>query len=311
MKNHLAGVKAAAMLASAPVFVLSSVVLALPATAWAGETAPGSTETLKLVAPVADERALNVPMTVTAEGAADGLHRLFVYGEPNVQGCQTWPYQEQAQKGAVTLTDIEGEPLSAGHFSKSFVVTPTREAYGVCAYLDTTASANPDVFEYGCYGIPAHIVRFPEVANVVECYESYEPWWVIKAQEEGSREQLERAQAERKRREEAQQAAREAVARQTSEEAARRLAIEEAIRRAFEVSPIPKLCRVPQLRRHTLVGVRRLLRAADCRLGRVTIRHHVYGTLVAKSQNPRPGKTLPQGSAVSIVLGPHATSLKR
>jgi len=38
-----------------------------------------------------------MPMTLTVEGTADGLHRLFVYGEANRQeGCEPWPYMEQA-----------------------------------------------------------------------------------------------------------------------------------------------------------------------------------------------------------------------
>ena len=126
-------------------------VLALPAIARAGETTPGSTETLKPEA--GEERAIGMPMTLTVEGTADGLHRLFVYGEASGR-CETWPYQEQTQKGVVALTGSEGAPLAAEHFSKSFVVAPAGEWYGVCAYLDTTASANPDVFEYGCYHMP-------------------------------------------------------------------------------------------------------------------------------------------------------------
>ena len=303
MRHHLPCVRAAVTLVSVlGLCLLSGVTLALPATAWAGETAPGSTETLTVTAP--NERGGGEPMTVTVEGTADGLHRLFVYGEdPWEGGCETWPYQEQRLKDVVTLTGAEGDPLDAGPFSRNFaVMLPAgASAYTVCAYLDATVSGNPDVFQYGCFDVPAT----PQINNI-NCYREYESWWVIKAQEEGSREQLEKAQAERKRREEAEQAAREAVARQTSEEAARRLAIEEAIRRAFEVSPMPDLCRVPQLRRHTLVGVRRLLRAAHCRLGWVTIRHHAHGPLIVKSQNPQPGKTLRQDSAVSVVLGPHA-----
>jgi hypothetical protein len=275
-------------------------LLVLPAIAWGGETAPGSTETLRVEAP--SEREVGKPMTITVEGAADGLHRLFVYGEADrEEGCRGWPYEEQAQKGAVTLTSAEGEPLGAGHFFKSFVVVPASAPwYAVCAYLDATPSANPDVFEYGCYVIPATPM------NNVNCYMSNMAWWVAAAAEEGARRELEKSQAERKSREESEQTQRrigeEALARQAGEEAARRQAIEETERNAREATP--KRCTVPRLRRHTLAGVRRLLRDADCRLGRVRTRHHGHGPLVVKSQNPQHGKTLRQGSAVSIVLGP-------
>jgi hypothetical protein len=271
-------------------------LLVLPATAWGGETAPGSTETLTLKAP--DEREVGKPMTVTVEGTADGLHRLFVYGEdPWEGGCATWPYAEQGLKDVVTLAGAEGDALDAGHFFRSFVVIPASgSAYTVCAYLDATPSGNPDAFEYGCYVIPA------TPTNNVNCYRSYAPWWVAAGAAEGAREQLARAEALRKSRE-------EAIARQAREEAERRQAIEAVARKAMQEAERkaneakPKRCMVPRLRRHTLAGVRRLLRDADCRLGRVTTRHHGHGTLVVKSQNPQHGKTLPEGSAVSIVLG--------
>jgi hypothetical protein len=161
------------------------------------------------------------PMTVTVGGTADGLHRLFAYGEAagRLEGCDTWPYQEAVQVGALTLTSAEGEPLSPGHFERSFVVVPTTaSAYVVCAYLDTTPSGNPDVFEYGCYNIPATPL------NNINCYRSYLPWWVGAAAERGAREQLEKAIAERKSRE-------EAVARQVREEGERRQAIEAVARK--------------------------------------------------------------------------------
>jgi hypothetical protein len=291
--------------------LLSVVVLACvgagPALAWAGETAPDSTEALKLEAP--GERVIGMPMTFTAQGTADGLHRLFVYGEAyGREGCQAWPYKEQGQKGVVTLTSTEGEPLSAGHFSESFVVVPTREEYGVCAYLDVTASANPDVFEYGCFGILAHIVRFPEVGNTVECYMSYDPWWISADAQKAARErQKEREEHKRHEDEELEKAEQrqheEAAAREALDEAERRRAVEEAERDSLRQPVATKVCRVPALRGHTLAGVRRLLRDANCRLGRVKT-HHGHGELVVQSQSPKRGKTLAHGSAVSIVLGP-------
>jgi hypothetical protein len=267
--------------------------------AWGGETAPGSTETLTLKAP--NEREVGKPMMITVEGTADGLHRLFVYGEAGgEQNCKTWPYEQQSQIATATLTSAEGEPLGPGHFVQSFVVLPaTASTYLVCAYLDTTPSSNPDVFEYGCYMIPA------TATNNINCYRSYEPWWVAASAGKAGQEKAE--EAERKRREavEAEQTQLrthvEAAARQAKEEEERRRAIEASERKAREASL--RRCTVPQLRRHTLAGARRLLRGADCRLGRVTIHHNGHGTLVVKSQTPRPGKTLPPRSAISIVLG--------
>jgi hypothetical protein len=274
-------------------------LLALPAIAWGGETAPGSTETLALKVP--NEREVGKPMTVTVQGTADGLHRLFVYGQAGrEEGCDTWPYEQQAQIATATLTGTEGEALGPGPFVKSFVVVPANPStYLVCAYLDTTPSSNPDVFEYGCYVIPA------TPANNINCYRPYAPWWVAASAGKWSQEQVEKAERQRREEAEAEQiqlrAKVEAAARQANEEAERRRAIEASERKAREAAL--RRCAVPELRRHTLAGVRRLLRGADCRLGRVTIRHHGDGTLVVKSQTPRPGKTLPPRSAISIVLG--------
>ncbi len=269
-------------------------LLGLPAVASA-DPAPGSTETLTLSASY--ERELGTQMSITVEGAADGLHRLFVYGEAEGT-CTPWPYEESTQKKAVWLSSPDGEPLAAGPFSKTYEVIPeTSPSYDVCAYLDTTASGLPDDFESGCFWIPDGDCYFPSVS----------PAEILSSEEE-ARKFLEEADAERARRAAAEQAQRrtneEAVARRASEEAQRRRATEEAERRAREAKS--KRCRVPQLRRHTLAGVRHLLRDANCRLGRVTTLHRGHGTLIVKSQNPQHDKTLPQGSAVSIVLAVRA-----
>jgi hypothetical protein len=281
-------------------------VLAVAAIARAGEAASGSTETLKVEAP--NERLLDEPMTLTVEGTADGLHRLFVYGEADVQGgCRAWPYKEQAQSGVVTLTGGEGEALNAGHFSNSFVVVPSSELYGVCAYLDTTASANPDVLEYGCFQMAAHLVHFPEVLNLSNCYMSYETWWASATWEQQAAERQKEKEAQRGREDEELEGVErrqheEAAAREAAVEAERRRAVEEGELEGLGQPVAMKVCRVPALRLHTLAGARRLLRDANCRLGRVRT-HHGHGKLVVESQSPKRGKALPYGSAVSIVLG--------
>jgi hypothetical protein len=266
-------------------------LLSLPALASA-ETAPGSTESLVLSA---SYRELGKPTSVTVEGMADGLHRLFVYGEAEGT-CTPWPYEEPNQKAAVWLSSPEGEPLGAGPFSKTYIATPAkRPSYDVCAYLDTTPSGLPDDFEWGCFWIPEGDCYFPNVTARS-----------VLSTEEEAKKIFEEAEAERKHRAEAEQAkhraAEEAAAHQASEEAARRHAIEEAERQTREAKS--KWCMVPQLHRHTLAGVRRLLRDANCRLGRVTTRHHGHGSLVVQSQSPEHGKTLTQGSAVSVALEP-------
>lgn len=290
--------------------VILVCVLAHSAIAHAeSEVALGSTESISLEVP--NERAVGEPMTLTVEGTADGLHRLFVYGEARVGGgCQAWPYKMQTQQGAATLTSAEGEPLNAGHFSASFVVVPASEHYGVCAYLDTAPSANPDVAAYGCYGIPTHISRFPEVENVPNCLMGYTAWWVLESLENGAKEREQKAEAaeaqlrQREALEASERRAHEEIAATRAQEEAEAAAREEKQEaKGFAVADlVPYHCRVPALRRHTLAGVRHLLRRSAFRLGRVTT-HHGPGTLVVKRQSPKRGTTSLCGSAVSIVLG--------
>lgn len=188
---------------------------------------------------------------------------------------------------AVYGAGSEGEPLAAGHFSKSFVVVPAGESYSACAYLDTTASANPDVFEYGCYETQADVVHFPEVPSTINCYMSNLPWWVVVSAGQVSEKLLEARQAENKQRAEAEQAQRREV--------------EESEASGLHPTVAMQLCHVPDLRRHTAAGARWLLREAGCRPGRVRkLRGH--GKPVVESRSPKRGRTLPRGSAVAIVL---------
>jgi hypothetical protein len=279
-------------------FVGVAAVCALTAPTLAqgeGYVVPGSTETIRVEAP--DVREVGKPMTLTVAGTADGLHRLFVYGEADhSEGCAPWPHQEQAQVGAVTLAGTEGESLDAGHFSKSFVVVPANAAwYAACAYLAAAPSANPDAFAYGCFVVPASLT------DNINCYMFNEPLYLAVADAELAASAPERHAAESRQREEAEQAARrtseEAAAKAAAEQAAWNKRIEEATGRAAAPA-----CHVPKLRRHTLAGVRNLLREAHCRLGRVSEPRQEHGERVVSGQHPRPGQTLPPDSPVSVVL---------
>jgi hypothetical protein len=271
-------------------------VLAVPAVACAEESQ--SAETLTVEAPSA--RLLGEPMPVTVAGTAGGLDRLFVYGQPWQATCKAWPYEEEGESGVVPLTSTEGEPLGAGPFSKVFTVTTASSPYAACAYLDSTPFANPEAYASGCWEIPSRAVSFPEVQNPIDCFITSDPWWAIVGGEEDAKRQLETYQREHKHQEELEKAQQ----REAEEAAANASESHGTTGTADYIVNPNKLCRVPALRRHTLGGVRHLLREADCRLGRLTIRHHDHGTLVVKSQNPQHGKTLAANARVSIVLGP-------
>jgi hypothetical protein len=175
------------------------------------ESAPGSVETLTLSA--TSVRSMGEPFEITAEGTADGLHRLFIYGEAE-SVCTAWPYEESTQKTALWLSSPEGEPLTAGHFLKTYVATQERAgSYDVCAYLDATPSALPDYFEWACLQIPAGGCYFPSIS----------PAEVLSSEAE-AKKYVEEVEAERQRRAEGEQA--------------QRRASEEATAKAGFVSPV-------------------------------------------------------------------------
>jgi subtilisin-like proprotein convertase family protein len=62
-------------------------------------------------------------------------------------------------------------------------------------------------------------------------------------------------------------------------------------------------CVVPALSGHSLLGVKRLLIRAHCRLGHVSLRRHGHRSLVVVRQSAARGRRLAGGSAVAIVLG--------
>lgn len=61
-------------------------------------------------------------------------------------------------------------------------------------------------------------------------------------------------------------------------------------------------CRVPKLKNKQLKSARQALRRADCKLGKVTRKRHRRSNKVIR-QKPRPGRQLPPGSKVNVVVG--------
>jgi hypothetical protein len=61
---------------------------------------------------------------------------------------------------------------------------------------------------------------------------------------------------------------------------------------------------VPALKGDTLTQARRALRAAHCKLGRVTAPHGGHGRHVVTRQGLHSGSKHPAGTAVTVTLGP-------
>jgi hypothetical protein len=265
----------------------AAAMFAGAAPAWAGSM-PGSSETLTLSASV--PRAVGQPMTVTVEGNADGSHRLYVYGGDKRE-CDVDLAEEGIEEHSL-LSQPGGESLPAGPFVRTYDVVPDSVAgYVVCAYLYEPPERFPDAWERACFVFPLN-----------ECYFSIvTPPELLSAEAEA---QQAYAEAQQRRAREAQEATErraneEAVMRAGEAAAAARRASEEAARRADDA----RRCRVPALRGHTLGAAKRLLGAANCRLGKVTMHARGRETLRVTAQSPRHGITVADGASVVITLG--------
>jgi hypothetical protein len=89
---------------------------------------------------------------------------------------------------------------------------------------------------------------------------------------------------------------------QTYSTIARKLVVSDS---ASEPQGAAKKCVVPRLHGKTLRQARHALAAATCRLGGISRRRGAK-KLVVRWQRPRPGRRLPAGAPVAVVLGPPA-----
>ncbi len=120
------------------------------------------------------------------------------------------------------------------------------------------------------------------------------PWWGVEDSIRSGEEAPEREAAlEAKKKHEEEVAAHERAVREEGERAGRQAAEQEHRARTG--------CVVPRLDGDSLLRARKALRAAHCKLGRVT-RPSTRGALVVARQGVRPGRRLAKGSAVPVKL---------
>lgn len=244
------------------------------------QTETGSTESLKVSG--ANVRIAGDPFTVTVEGVDDGAHRLYVYGGTG-KNCPIEHVTEPAQEKK-WLSSPEGEVLPQGRFVKTFEAT-YEEPYVACAYLYAPPARFPDAWEYGCFAT----VPTGNVTEPLECYMSLLAPSTILGIERWTREDAERR--EREQREEELHERELAAAKSTHVE----------VKPDVQSSPpTTHLCHVPALRGHTLAYARRMLHAASCSLGKITV--HRRGARVY-TQRPHAGSTLAYSTKVSVILG--------
>lgn len=250
----------------------SSIGLGVPAVA--------SAETLKLTTPLSE--SIGEPLTITVSGVADGSHRLYVYADEERSGCAANPAEESHEAGRlVVLSEVDGELLPSGAFSRTYVHTYRYQLPVFCAYLDDTPSDTADavatgpdpVREYLEHEEPAE----PTGTRVGTLPGAIEPAPVNPQLEREFYERLTREQAERIRAQEAKS--------------------------QVQVQPPPAQCVVPSLRGSSLNAAKRVLRRAKCKLGRVSRpARAAHGALLVMRQSQPRGRKLPAGTPVAVTL---------
>jgi hypothetical protein len=130
---------------------------------------------------------------------------------------------------------------------------------------------------------------------------------------EEEREAKKKEEEERPAKEAAAKAAKEREIREAGERAGRE-AGERAGREAAERERLAKeqstkqeaaaMCHVPSLKGDSLAAAQRALGKAHCKLGKASRPRGHHKTLVVSSQSAKSGKTLADGAAVAVKLGP-------
>jgi hypothetical protein len=226
-------------------------------------------------------------LTISAEGVADGTHRLFAFVQAGTAACAATPMKEWLEvPSPPEISPGEGSGLLAGSFERFYPWTPGNEAvHTVCAYLAEHFESVPDVIaqrEFG--GGPVGAGELSEQAK----------------------EELKRIALQHEREREEEKAAKERAERELAE----KLNPPIATGTLHGPEPLPLSsgagavrCVVPGLRGRSLASTRRMLRAAHCSLGKVGRVHGSHGALVVLRQGTRRGTHLHDGAAVAVTLG--------
>jgi len=175
----------------------------------------------------------------------------------------------------------------------------------IASNKDGTVSSYPQTFTTGSPP-PAGC---PDGCPSGEKYESkLEPWVNEGATREANEAPRLEEEREAKAKEESERPAKEAAARAAKErevrEAGERAGREAAERELLAKQASTTMCVVPSLKGDSLPAARRALGKAHCKLGKVSKPRGHHKTLVVAGQGTKGGKTLADGAAVTVKLGP-------
>jgi hypothetical protein len=122
--------------------------------------APALARAESLAVSIGAQPTVGKPLSVTAEGVADGAHQLYVYVQVG-STCSPNPYEEISKTNVLALSGA-GESLSAGTYRQTHTYTPAAtSAYEICGYLDDAATNTPDAVGSANF-IPAAETRTPQ-----------------------------------------------------------------------------------------------------------------------------------------------------
>jgi hypothetical protein len=191
----------------------------------------------------------------------------------------------------VPLTSLEWDT------SYTFQVTASNKDGTATSYPQTFTTGSPP--PAGC----------PDGCSDNKPYESkLEPWVLEGAEREAREAPRLGAEEEAKAKEEAERPGKEAAARAAKEreirEAGERAGREAAERELLAKQASTTMCVVPSLEGDSLTAARRALGMVHCKLGKVSKPHGHHKTLVVAGQSAKSGKTLADGAAVAVKLGP-------
>jgi hypothetical protein len=175
----------------------------------------------------------------------------------------------------------------------------------IASNKDGTVSSYPQTFTTGSPP-PAGC---PDGCSENKPYESkLEPWVLEGAEREAKEAPRLEEEREAKAKEEAERPGKEAAARAAHEreirEAGERAGREAAEREHLAEQASAVACLVPSLKGDSLGAARSALSKAHCKLGKVSKTRGHHKTLVVSGQSAKSGKTLADGAAVAVKLGP-------
>ena len=253
-------------------------------------------ESLELSLPVSAH--VDAFYVITAEGMADGAHRLFAYATPGALSVRPPPMRRGKMfTDAIAIFGPEGVALESGPFVRADhgFAPPEDDDYSVCGYLDAAPEDVADAVAEGRFAVPSvpwgkvNMWSGKTAKNSDASPRKGNGNWKNSAPPPKNVKNAKRAKRPRS----------------GSSARCRRPLPNSFLRRFGPLWPRLRCVHrmVPALRGHSLAWTRRALVRAHCSLGRVQRAAAAHGSLVVIRQDMRRGTSLRDGASVGVALG--------